>query len=166
MLAGSEYFVLDSPDLIQGLSAPALDRVYVDFKRYVAREIADDAFLSKSPADGYGYGKQLSDLEKDLLASGLPEAAKEASLIREKARKELLRDMDSKAHRRSIQEDLLFAIASRALPDRVLIDRTVRLDPQVSKALELVRNPNSYYETLFSGAIDAKGNDGPTSSMY
>jgi hypothetical protein len=144
MLSGFEYFVLDPSSPISGLSDSDVAKVYSDFKKF-----AIDEFFSGDVLKGVTYGQQLKTVESELKLAGLSEAAGEVARLERGVLEEFVRDLDSPSHRKLIQEDVIFALASRALPDRLLIDRTVRNDPQVQEALKLVKSPEEYYSLLF-----------------
>jgi len=150
MLIGSEYFTLDPSGPIEGLELKDIPKIYSEFKRFVVAEVlVDDVFK------GVGYGQRLSALETELKSAGLSDAAKQAARLQNGIRDEILRDLDDPVHRKNVQEDLVFAIASRALPDRLLLDRTVRIDPQVDVATQIVKNPSKYYSILYKNAESA-----------
>jgi ABC-type molybdenum transport system ATPase subunit/photorepair protein PhrA len=83
----------------------------------------------------------------------LDSAAKEVDKLREKVEKTLLRDMGKSEVIKDIRADVEFSIASRAMPDRLLIQRTVVVDPQVLRAVEAVKNPEAYYSSLFKTKV-------------
>merc|ERR1711871_1295534 len=78
---------------------------------------------------------------------GLKDSAKEVDILKSSIKKEILQDLN--LNKKYIKEDLVFALASRALPDRLLVQRTVNIDPQVDRALKIVKDPESYYKLLF-----------------
>jgi hypothetical protein len=144
MLRGFEYIVLDPSGSIEGLSNSDLANIYNDFKAFAIKEI-----LSGDVLKGITYGQQLKTIESELKSAGLSKTAREVSRVEREVLEEFIRDLDSPPHRKLIQEDVIFALASRALPDRLLLDRTVRNDPQVQKALQIVNSPEAYYSLLF-----------------
>lgn len=144
MLSGFEYLVLDPSGSIAGLSNSDLVSIYNDFKAFAIKEI-----LSGDVLKGVTYGQQLRTIESELKSAGLSKVAREVSRVGREVLEDIIRDLDSPPHRKLIQEDVVFALASRALPDRLLLDRTVRNDPQVQKALQIVTSPEAYYSLLF-----------------
>ena len=144
MLAGTEYLALEPLPEWYGLENTDVNKIYNDFKMYVGKKIAEKEFDASS-----SFQKDLNTLKTTFESRGLKDSANEVDILKSSIKKEILQDLD--LNKKFIKEDLVFALASRALPDRLLVQRTVNIDPQVNKALEVVKDPETYYKTLFKG---------------
>ena len=149
MIQGFEYMALDPPEKLLGLDTERPSDLYSDFRKFVNEKASRKEFVSGASGNAE---RGLSSLKTAFVASGLDSAAKEVDTLREKVEKTLLRDMDKSEVIKDIRADVEFSIASRAMPDRLLIQRTVVVDPQVLRAVEAVKNPEAYYSSLFKGS--------------
>lgn len=146
MLQGAEYMVLDPAPKFVGLDTKidGPSDVYKEFKQFIVDKIARRELVG-----GSGYARELASLKTAFSSNGLDGAAKEVDKLRSIVETELLTDLE--LNKKYIKEDLDFAVASRAFPDRLLVQRTVVADPQVLAAMEAIKNPTAYYSKLIEG---------------
>ena len=143
MLSGTEYLALDPAPKLEGLDTASSD-LYTEFRQFVAEKIA------KKEITNTGFAKELAALKTALASSGVSSAATvDVDKLQSKLDGQLLADLDK--NKGFITEDLIFAVAQRAIPDRLLIQRTVAIDPQVQSAVDAIKDPIKYYQMLFKG---------------
>lgn len=162
MLAGTEYFALEPLSEWDGLEEKDVNKIFEDFKKFIGKQVASEEFDASS-----AFQKDLASLKTTFSSRGLKDSAKEVDVLKSSLKKEFFADLD--LNKKYIKEDLVFALASRALPDRLLVQRTVNIDPQVNKALELVKDPETYYKSLFKGPalVQVRGTGtGPVRDAY
>ena len=162
MLAGTEYLNLEPLPEWSGLQDKDVDKIFEEFKTFIGKEVASGEFDTSS-----AFRKDLSDLKASFDSRGLKQSAKEVDALKSSLQKEFYADLD--LNKKFIKEDLVFALASRALPDRLLVQRTVNIDPQIDRALKVVKDPESYYKSLFKQAplVQVRGTGtGPVRDAY
>ena len=162
MLTGTEYFALEPLSEWQGLEDKDVNKIFEEFRRYISKKIASEEFDASS-----AFQKDLASLKTTFTSKGFENSAKEVDILKSSVKKEFFADLD--LNKKFIKEDLVFALASRAIPDRLLVQRTVNIDPQVNKALEIVKDPESYYRSLIKGPalVQVRGTGtGPIRDAY
>mmetsp|Transcript_19059 Transcript_19059/g.18390 ORF Transcript_19059/g.18390 Transcript_19059/m.18390 type:complete len:1062 (-) Transcript_19059:391-3576(-) len=107
--------------------------MYSEFKTYVEKRISKGELNVEA-----GLGSKFDNLERDLTSDGLESVADSIELLRPKIKQSIIADMDK--NREFVINDIEITILSRELPDRLLLFRNVITDPQVGKAVDILKS--------------------------
>ena len=141
MIAGTDYMALEPASVWKGLEDRDMNKIFTEFERYVEKKMA-----SGEVRPSFSYQKEISALQDAFKSGGLTDSAKEVDALEADIAREIMEDL--RTNKKFIKEDLVFAIGSRVFPSRLMIQRTVELDPQVAKGIEIVKNPEAYWKML------------------
>jgi hypothetical protein len=144
ILTGSEYFTLDPLPPIKTFDKISKEKMYSEFKEYFLQMLKEpNAF------DGIEYFKEIEKVKESLVNNQLEKSAKDLDKLKSRLYADIVEDFNK--NKKYIMEDLEFSIASRALPDRLLLQKTVLADPQVKSAVDILKDPDIYYGKLYPG---------------
>lgn len=105
------------------------------------------------------YKSSMDELKKALKASGYSMSENELNTLRTSILKDVRHDFQK--YKSDIQEDIGQNILSRYLPERLLIQRSIRTDVQVSKAVDLIKNGGQFDALLArDNTVNKKSNIG------
>ena len=144
ILTGSEYFTLDPLPPIKAFDKISKEKMYSEFKEYFLQMLKEpNAF------DGIEYFKEIEKVKESLVNNQLEKSATDLDKLKSRLYADIVEDFNK--NKKYIMEDLEFSIASRALPDRLLLQKTVLADPQVKSAVDILKDPDIYYGKLYPG---------------
>ena len=92
------------------------------------------------------YSKSLDELKKTLKASGYKGSEREVEALQASIVRDIQRDFDK--YREDIKEDISQSILARYVPERMLIERGVKKDVQVTEAVKLLATENRFDKLL------------------
>merc|ERR1712151_1194647 len=101
------------------------------------------------------YKSSIDELKKALKSSGYTMSENELNTLRTSILKDMRHDFQK--YRADIQEDIGQNILARYLPERLLIQRSIRNDVQVSKAVELINNGRQFDKLLARDIVKSSG---------
>ena len=147
ILTGSEYFTLDPLPPIKAFDKISKEKMYSEFKEYFLQILKEPNAL-----DGIEYFKEIEKVKESLVNNQLEKSSKDLDKLKSRLYADIVEDFNK--NKKYIMEDLEFSIASRALPDRLLLQKTVLADPQVKSAVDILKDPEIYYGKLYSSVIN------------
>ena len=142
ILTGSEYFTLDPLPPINAFDKISKEKMYNEFKEYFLQMLKEqDTF------DGIEYFKEIQKVKESLINNQLEKSGQDLDKLKSRLYSDIVQDFNK--NKKYIMEDLEFSIASRAFPDRLLLQKTVLADPQVKSAVDILKDPGIYYGKLY-----------------
>jgi len=102
------------------------------------------------------YKSNIDSLKESLKQSGYTGSENELDTLRSS----ILRDVrhDFQKYKPDIQEDIAQNILARHLPERLLVQRSIRKDIQVEKAVDLIKNKEKLFDQLLARDRSTKSN--------
>merc|ERR1719416_150885 len=101
------------------------------------------------------YKSSIDELKKALKQSGYTVSENELNTLRASILKDMRHDFQK--YKSDIQEDIGQNILARYLPERLLIQRSIRNDVHVSKAVELIKNDGKFDALLARDNVKSNG---------